>query len=201
MFQYLNKKNISVACTFTLILLFVCGCSGETNVIEEKGVYTETEDENIIAISTVLEKEFTGHDKTYKQLSENIWNKRDKDGYESTVKEVEELELYAEETYKLFFTENGFTNFLNTVPAFFYQSFDGDYSLSMDNLEIKQEKEHPTIYRFTFTVILESSDGSITSYDFKGEAICPEKGKIGKIMFSDGGALSSKLNELVNENK
>lgn len=200
MFSNKFKKNVTGLFVLLLTCFLLIGCSNEKQGSEKKEAVS-TEDKNIIAIRAVTEKEFTGPDKKYIKLSEELLNKQIEESYELARKEREAIQKYAEETYKVYFTENGFTNFLNSSPAFLYHRMDGNYEMNMENLEINQEKDHPTIYRFTFRVNLKEANGDISSYDFKGEAICPEEGNIGKIMFGEVelGALSSKLNEIANE--
>lgn len=202
----LSKKKQRVTPIFISIVMIV-GCFflvfsliNQTLNNNEAGIIGKESNNSVKAIQTVIKKEFTAPDKEYINLYEEVSKKELQDRNELATKEREAVHRYAEEKYKAYFTENGFMNFINSTPAFFYQREGINYKLQVENLKINQEKDHPTIYRFTFKVKLEEENGETSSYDFKGEAICPEDGKIGKIMFSDGtGALSSKLMEIANE--
>lgn len=197
--KYLSKKNLAGL----IILLFTCfcmiGCSEEKKLSDTKESVS-IEDKNITAIRTVVENEFTGPNDEYVRLQKDIDMKMEElmskppgsvigaspDG----TLEWKAYEEFVEKTYKPYFTDNAFEKLLPTNFAFNYQHLlttkddASSYELRVSDIVIKQEKEHPTIYRFTFEVQFVNSAGETSTHQLKGEAICPLEGKIGRIQFS-----------------
>lgn len=93
-------------------------------------------------------------------------------------------------TYKPYFTDNAFGMLIPTNFAFIYQYYltikeDASNELNLSDIVIKQVENHPTIYRFIFEVEFVNSAGEISTHQLKGETICLEDDKIGKIQFGD----------------
>lgn len=200
-----KKKNHTVPIFLTLILvaasIFLIVFLVNPNFNENQaGVIDKEKKDSENSIQKVIEKEFTAPDKEYVNLFKEMANKELINPNEPAIKEREALQAYKEETYQDYFTENGLINFISSTPAFFYHREGKKYELNVKEIEIHQEKDQPTIYKFTFQVILEEGNGETSTYNFKGEAICPEEGKIGKIMYGDDmSVLSTRLLEMENE--
>lgn len=182
------------AMLFLLISAFlIAGCSQEGTAEGNVPI-----DHNEKAIEAVIEQEFNGPDKKFRQLWNAAMetqpadpNQEEYDAYtQSPVYKA--LTHYMEETYASYFTTNGYDNFIRSAPAFAYSFSEGDYQLSVSDIEIIQHAQESTFYTFTFQVNYEN--GETASFNFEGEAIVPKEGKIGKISFQDKDGLLQKLN-------
>lgn len=191
-----NNEQASIKKTFgipSLIFasLLIAGCSADGAPEDTGAEAQETADKSEQAIRAVIEKEFNGPDEKYNEL----WNAMEEaqvsdqyiDDYEAFLEspEYQELMSYMEETYASYFTENGYDNFINAAPAFTYSGFDHDYELSTSDIEIVQSENGPTLYDFTFQVEYTDENGESSQFDFEGDAIAPEEGKIGTIAYLD----------------
>lgn len=188
----LYRKHLSARTLLGVLLLaslVMAGCSGQGTTETD-----EAADKNAEAISAVIEKEFNGPDEIYRELWETAMAKQQADmsqeEYDAITAgpEYQALEDYTEEAYASYFTENGFDDFSRS-GAFYYSLFEGDYQLSMSDIDIAQNEQEPTLYTFTFNVLHEDEP-----FTFEGKAMVPENGKIGKIEFLDKDGLADKLN-------
>ncbi|PSL36216.1 hypothetical protein B0H99_10737 [Planomicrobium soli] len=171
--------------------LLIAGCSANS-AIEENGTEAEeTVDKSEQAIRAVIEKEFNGPDEKYNELwdamEEAQVSDQYNDDYEAFLESPESQNLvnYVKETYAPYFTENGYENFVNT-SAFMYSGFDHDYKLNPSTIEISQNEKETTLYNIAFQVNYTDENGESDQFNFKGKAIAPEEGKIGKIEYLDG---------------
>ncbi|MDN3451537.1 hypothetical protein QMA09_15160 [Planococcus sp. APC 3906] len=183
--EYEATKKISGMLLLIFASAVITGCSA-TGADPE-----ETADKSEQAIQAVIEKEFNGPDEKYEELLDaameaQISEKYSED-YEAYLEspEYEALMGYMEETYAPYFTDNGYDNFINQA-AFMYSTFDGEYQLSTSAIEIAQNEKEPTLYDFTFQVEYTDENGESSQFNFEGDAIAPEEGKIGKIQYLDG---------------
>ncbi|MBT2571454.1 hypothetical protein J7I83_12750 [Planococcus sp. ISL-110] len=192
------KKAIGILFLIFTSLLIV-GCSADSATEDNQAEAEKTADKSEQAIRAVIEKEFNGPDEKYKALwgamAEAQTSDKYIDDYEAFLEspEYQELMSYTEETYASYFTENGYDNFINQAPAFMYSSFDGDYNLNTSTIEIAQSENETTLYDFTFQVEYTDENGDSSQFNFEGNAIAPEKGKIGEIEYSDGDELLQEL--------
>ena len=202
--MYFLKNNEHVSMKKALGILFliftsllIVGCSAN-GTAEDNGA-EETVDKSVQAIRTVIEQEFNGPDEKYKALWEAMAEAQTSvkysDDYEAFLEspEYQELMSYTEETYASYFTDNGYDNFINATPAFLYARADQDYELNTSNIEIAQSKNGTTLYDFTFQVEYTDENGETSQFNFKGNAIAPEEGKIGKIEYLDEDGLIQEL--------
>lgn len=172
--------------------LLIVGCStngtSEGNGAEAEEMIDKSEQ----AIRAVIEKEFNGPDVKYKELWDTAMEAQTSDiyaeDYEAYLEspEYQALISYTEEIYAPYFTENGYDNFINQAPAFMYSIFDGYYKLNTSAIEIAQNENETTLYDFTFEVEYTDENGESSQFNFEGEAMAPEEGKIGKIEYLDG---------------
>lgn len=187
-----------------LFLIFSCfltvGCS-ENEQVNQGDAYVPSEDKNITAIRAVIEQEFTGPNEEYMRLEKNIDKKLTKmlgnlpegeNGVSLPVDSPEWVEYneFLKKTYEPYFMDYAYDSLISINFAFSYQfKFTGEedhhFQMKVSDIEVNQEKEHPTIYRFTFQVDFENSTGKTTQHQLRGEAICPKEGKIGRINFQD----------------
>lgn len=189
----LSFKNTISTLLLVFIFLIVAGCSQSGEAQENSAA-----DENKEAIQTVIEKEFNGPDKKYRELWEAAMafqtDEMDEEEYNAfqETPEYQELLNYMEETYAPYFTANAYETFSKT-GAFAYSFSEKDYTLKTDDLEITQSENEPTLYNFTFDVNYENESGETGVYSFEGNSIVPEKGKIGKIQFDDQDGLNQAI--------
>ena len=189
----LSFKNTMSTLLLVFIFWIVAGCSQSGEAQENSAA-----DENKEAIQTVIEKEFNGPDKKYRELWEAAMafqtDEMDEEEYNAfqETPEYQELLNYMEETYAPYFTANAYETFSKT-GAFAYSFSEKDYTLKTDDLEITQSENEPTLYNFTFDVNYENESGETGVYSFEGNSIVPEKGKIGKIQFDDQDGLNQAI--------
>ncbi|WP_416144105.1 hypothetical protein [Planococcus koreensis] len=184
--EYAAKKKISGMLLLIFASAVITGCSA-TGADPE-----ETADKSEQAIRAVIEKEFNGPDEKYEELWDAAMEAQVSDKYSEDYEaylespEYQALMGYTEETYASYFTENGYDAFINAAPAFMYSIFDHDYQLKTSAIEIAQNEKEPTLYDFTFQVEYTDENGETEQFNFKGDAIAPEDGKIGRIQYIDG---------------
>lgn len=190
-----NNGHVSIQKAFGMLFLIfsglvIAGCSAN-GATEGNGAELEAADKSEQAIQAVIEKEFNGPDKKYKELWDAAMDaqvsEKYSEDYEAYLEspEYQALMDYMEETYAPYFTDNGYDNFINQA-AFMYATFDGDYQLNTSAIEIAQNEKEPTLYDFTFQVEYTDETGEAEPFNFKGDAIAPEDGKIGRIQYMDG---------------
>lgn len=191
----LSFKKSMLILLLACVSLAVAGCSQSGKAQENSAA-----DENKEAIQAVIEKEFNGPDKKYRELWEAAMafqtDDMDEEEYNAfqETPEYKELLNYMEETYAPYFTANAYETFSRT-GAFAYSFSEKDYTLNTDDLEITQSENEPTLYNFTFDVHYENESGETGVYSFEGNSIVPEKGKIGKIQFDDQDGLNQAIQE------
>lgn len=186
---FLKKPLGILFLIFTSLLIMGCSTNGTT---EDEGSEAEgTADQSEQAILAVIEEEFNGPDEKYiakwNAMEEAQVSEQYSEDYEAFLKspEYQELMSYMEETYAPYFTENGYDNFINTTAAFTYSRFENDYELTPSNIEITQSENGETLYDFTFDVEYTDQNGESEQFNFEGNAIVPEEGKIGEIEYLD----------------
>lgn len=193
-----NKRLIGLLLVFVSFLL-IAGCSGNG---EAKKVETEKTIDSVekdkAAIQAVIEKQFNGPDKKYRELWEAAMNTQtvdmNEEQYNAWLNSTEYKALidYMSDTYASYFTENAYETFKNT-DAFMYSFSDRKYKLSTATIEINQNEIEKTLYTFTFQVMYENEIGVIETFDFEGEAIVPTAGKIGKFQVDNQQSLLEKI--------
>ncbi|ANU13828.1 hypothetical protein B481_2403 [Planococcus halocryophilus Or1] len=193
-----NKRIIGLLLVFVSFLL-IAGCSGNG---EAKKVETEktmgSVEKDKATIQAVIEKQFNGPDKKYRELwkaaMETQTGDMDEEQYNAWLSssEYEALIDYMSDTYASYFTENAYDTFKNT-DAFMYSLSDHEYKLSTANIKITQNEIEKTLYTFTFQVLFEPETGELETFNFDGEAIVPTAGKIGKIQFNNQQTLLEKI--------
>lgn len=178
---------------FTLFLLMVAcslvGCSSETE--------DRAEDENITTIKTVLQEQFTGPDQELIDLLEDPQNATIIGEEEtSTPQNPTELDIYLEEKYKSYFTDNMYDEFIRAYAMQFQISaYESNYQISVESIDVKQNESVEGAYDFTVNVLYQKEDNEEKKAVVSGRAHIYEDGKISNIDFVDDGGLSKILNE------
>lgn len=192
---HLSFKRIPGIFLFIGISIFFVGCS-QSDTAEEDDIA----DKNKQAIQAVIETEFNGPDKKYVELwdtaTETQTAEMNQEEYNAWLEtpEYKNYMNYMEEAYLPYFTENGYETFINT-SAFSYSFSDAEYKINTSDIEINQSDNEPTLYNFTFTVNYENEDGDANDYNFEGNTLVPQEGKIGKIHFGDKDGLIQTIRE------
>ncbi|TQR19955.1 hypothetical protein [Psychrobacillus vulpis] len=150
-------------------------------------------------IRAVLEREYNGPDKEHLRLM-NDWmkfqserNAKNQEEYDELLesKEYKDFMNYYQTTFGEYFTENMLTKAISTVMVFKYHYYleDTDIEMHLENVEIKQEKDHPNIYRPIIEVSLTNSQGQKIFHTLREEFIFSksEPGKIGSYNVAKGG--------------
>lgn len=192
-----NPTNKILSILFLIGICFLMvGCS-ENKKTEETEI-NDTDNQNKEAIQAVIEKEFNGPDTKYNELFEEAMatqtDDMNQEEYDATLETpaYKEFTRYMEDTYSSYFTDNAYDTFIRT-GAFYYSFSDEEYEINSSDIQINQSENDETFYNFTFKVIYQNENGETTEYDFDGNAIVPEKGKIGKIQFNDKEGLLEKI--------
>lgn len=179
--------------------LLIAGCSENGKAIEtetEKAVDSVEQDKAVI--QAVVENQFNGPDEKYRELwnaaMDNQTVDMDEEQYNAWLNSPEYKALieYMDDTYAPYFTDNAYETFKNT-DAFMYSLSDHEYQLSTDNIEIIQNETEKTLYTFTFQVLFKNATDEPETFDFKGEAIVPIPGKVGKIQVNNQQRLLEKI--------
>ena len=200
--SYLSLKRIAGTLLLICSCLVIVACSQNEPVEEvETPKATNSSPNNEEAIKAVIEKEFNGPDKKYRELWESAMDAIDTQKDDMTQEEYDasletpkyqEYMNYMKDSYAPYFTENGYDTFSRT-SAFMYSFSDNEYTLNTSDLNIIQSENEETLYNFTFNVNYENKNGETSVYAFDGNAIVPEEGKIGKIQFNDKDGLGQVI--------
>lgn len=185
MMKILFSKSSSLILFFVLCCSVLVGCMNETSG-EDDDISSETNNgnANVSTITAVLEEEFNGPDKKYLQITDEIEKSMledDVQAYERGAPELRAYEDYVKETYKNYFTENGYASF--KPFAFLYHS-KNDYKIGTESIEVVQISSNENNYRFVVQIQYQN-DSETKKYKITGSAIFPEEGKIGKISFDE----------------
>lgn len=174
---------------------------------------TETEQStkpltNEEVIMAVLEREYNGPDRELFRLINNWLDFQSKtvaksqEEYDQLLKSKEYTDMmdYYKTTFGEYFTEDMLTNAIYSVMVFKHNYYleDTDIEMHLENVEIKQEKDHPNIYRPIIEVSLTNSKGQKIYHTLQEEFIfsTSEPGKIGRYNITkdgDGVTLREKI--------
>ncbi|AIY06149.1 hypothetical protein Plano_2184 [Planococcus sp. PAMC 21323] len=179
--------------------LLIAGCSenGEAKEVETEKI-TDSVEKDKSAIQAVIEKQFNGPDEEYRELWNTAMDSQtgdmDEEQYNAWLNSPEYKALmdYMSDTYAPYFTDNAYETFSKT-DAFLYSFSDQEYKLKTANIEINQNEVEKTLYTFTFQVMYENDIDETETFDFKGEAIVPTAGEIGKYQVDDQERLLEKI--------
>ncbi|MCJ1907671.1 hypothetical protein [Planococcus ruber] len=188
------------------VMLLVAACllmlGGLPKGFTENVQAAEVKLDNRTAIQTVIEKEFNGPDKKYREL----WNAAMKElskelteeQYQEYLKSPTNLNLlaYTEKTYAPYFTEKGYDVFTYTGDAFMASMYPGDFNLKVSNIKIKQNMKRTKSYNFTFEVTYTNPHKQSSVFNYRGKASLLQPGKISVIEFTDLNGLEDELNKL-----
>lgn len=146
---------------------------------------------NEAVIRAVLDKEYNGPDMDLLRLTNDWWNlqseteAKTQEEYNQLLesKEYQDLMAYFDTTYGAYFTEDMLTKAINANLVFKYNHLliDHDIEMQIEKVTIKQEKDHPTIYRPVIEVSLMNNQGDKIFHTVREEFIfsTTEPGKIG----------------------
>lgn len=198
-----HKNFFSNKLSSILLLIISCLLIGGCTQKEAGGSSEAVEktDYNKEVIRTIIKKEFNGPDGKYKELRHAVMEAHESDMSQEEYDAFMESPVYRKytgymkKTYAPYFTDNTYDTFINSTPAFLYSVFDNDFKLSTKDIAITQHEKEPTLYTFTFQVVHEGAAGEVANFNFEGEALVPEKGKIGRIQFNDIDGLQDRVRE------
>jgi len=191
-----NKLSVLFApltiMSFILLgIILVAGCSS-SNTLK-----ATSQDKNITNIKTVLEKQFTGpNSKLIEMLtSEENVTVIGKDGEVTQPKSPTELEKYYEKTYKAYFTENMYNNFI-AAYAFHYQflAHKNGYKIKAGDIDIKEAGTTNEAYEFKVKVFYEKDGTKQKNAEVSGRVNFNKDGKITNIRYLDDGGLTKAMN-------
>ncbi|MER2007184.1 MAG: hypothetical protein ABS939_06995 [Psychrobacillus sp.] len=185
-----QKKRRTFPAVLALAAIAIASYFLITNVM----VPSETEQTaqpltNEEVIMAVIEKEYNGPDMEFKRLSEEWESKTVEENPEEydmllVSKEYKDLMNYYYSSFDKYFTENLLETALNInmVFKYNYQLIDSDLDMQLEKVQIKQDKDHPTIYRTEVEVSLTNNKGQKIFHTLKEEYIFSktEPGKIGR---------------------
>ncbi|MEK4521125.1 hypothetical protein MKX96_05720 [Psychrobacillus sp. FSL W7-1493] len=143
-------------------------------------------------IMAVIEKEYNGPDMELERLLRAWFDLQSKTPTKNQeeynkLQESKESTDYINYYYKSFgeyFTKDMMEQAISTVRVFKYNSqlIDSNLDMNLEKVQIKQDKDHPTIYRATVEVSLTNNKGQKIFHTLKEEYIFSktEPGKIGR---------------------
>ncbi|WP_144513035.1 hypothetical protein [Bacillus sp. FJAT-22090] len=149
-------------------------------------------------IMALLEKKYNGPDRKFLRLIrewmdlQSVTETKTQEEYDQLLKSKEYMDLVEyQNTFGVYFTEATVQNLINSNMLFGYDYFleDTDLEIHLENADIKQEKDHPNIYRSTIEVSLTNSEGQKIYQTLQEEYIfsTSELGKIGRYNSAKGG--------------
>lgn len=153
-------------------------------------------------IHTVIEKEFNGPDKKYRELRNAAMKELSKElmeeQYQEYLKSPTNLNLlaYTGKTYAPYFTGKGYEVFTYTGDAFMAGMYPGDFSLKVSNIKINQNRKRTKCYNFTLQVTYTNPNKKFSVFNHRMRASLPQPGKISVIEFTDLNGLENELNKL-----
>jgi len=132
--------------------LWIAGCSP-----------TEPKDKNIDIVKTVLEHEFNVPNEEVTAILDNL-------------DDFDDFNRYAADTFKPYFTDNGYEKFVNTGFALMYHTaaHKSDFQLTTTQIDVKQNEVTPTNYNFTVYMDYVKKDGESRKIEIPGTAIFRE---------------------------
>lgn len=152
------------------------------------------------AIMAVLEKEYNGPDKELIRLKNDWFNlqsntdTKNQEEYDQLLqsKEYKDYIDYYFTTFGEYFTEDELKHVISSVLVFKYNHYleDTDLEIHLENVDIKQEKDYPNIYRPIIEVSLTNRQGQKIHHTIQEEFIfsTSEPGKIGRYnVIKEGG--------------
>ncbi|MDP5277098.1 hypothetical protein [Chengkuizengella axinellae] len=145
------------------------------------GCSSETEDENIKVIKSVLQQQFTSDQELIEIL----------DRFTNTSTELED---YLDEQYKSYFTENYYYGFIGS-HAMTYQltAHYENYIISVKSIDIKQNEATEGAYNFTVNVIYKKEGAGEKQAKVMGRAHIYEQGKISHMYYLNDNGLYKSL--------
>jgi len=151
-------------------------------------------------IRAVLEREYNGPDMELLRLMNNWMNlqsetdAQNQEEYDQLLesKEYTDIKEYYQNTFGAYFSEGVLASSTNANLIFKYDHHleNSGIEMHLENVEIKQEKDHPNIYRPVIEVSLTNSQGQKIYHTLREEFIFSksEPGKIGSYNgVKDGG--------------
>ncbi|WP_038704518.1 hypothetical protein [Planococcus sp. PAMC 21323] len=197
--KFIRSKKLMGIVLMLISFLLIAGCSenGEAKEVETEKI-TDSVEKDKSAIQAVIEKQFNGPDEEYRELWNTAMDSQtgdmDEEQYNAWLNSPEYKALmdYMSDTYAPYFTDNAYETFSKT-DAFLYSFSDQEYKLKTANIEINQNEVEKTLYTFTFQVMYENDIDETETFDFKGEAIVPTAGEIGKYQVDDQERLLEKI--------
>ncbi|WP_342559827.1 hypothetical protein NSQ95_14075 [Psychrobacillus sp. FSL W7-1457] len=188
-----QKKRRTFPAVLALAAIAIASYFLITNVM----VPSETEQTaqpltNEEVIMAVIEKEYNGPDMELERLLRAWFDLQSKTPTKNQeeynkLQESKESTDYINYYYKSFgeyFTKDMMEQAISTVRVFKYNSqlIDSNLDMNLEKVQIKQDKDHPTIYRATVEVSLTNNKGQKIFHTLKEEYIFSktEPGKIGR---------------------
>lgn len=162
-----------------------------------EGQSAEFQDANEHTIQYVLEQEFTGPDEEFILSEKNSANALlDSDGSpELPGTQAIDQDEFLKNTYKTYFTVNGFERFM--PYAFFYHlgGVPSAYEMSLGQVDIVQNEQDPAQYDISFVVHFTNSSGTDLDFLMSAKASFAEAGILEDITFEDDEGLSIAILE------
>lgn len=219
-FKIISIKGFPLFWLLTvLVVLLATGCTTEgvakpapTDQSHSKGQKVTSEEAsnsekiNIKTVEAVLKHEYTGPDKEFIQLNENIrYASANPTEAEVAIEQIdrEKVYSYVRSVYEPYFTESGLDDFMRNMGAYLRHHQNAkEVPMSIEEMDVKQSeiKTASNQYHFTAQVALETPREGKLIYEISGKAIFSEEGKIGKIQYAADSnmLLGEKLNEINN---
>lgn len=192
-----------------MLCLMVSACN-PNNPKEPEPKAASGSDRCEAAVNEVVESELTGPDREVTRMKQEVddmmaefdkenQGRVDHPGYTESGPEVDAFFAYARETYRSYFTEKGYVEFINReIPDVFkFHQHNLDYWMDPVSIYVEKVAVEETDQEFSaveFTAEVEYStrrEGG--SYDFTGWALCTPDGVISHLTMIDLDGLAARI--------
>jgi hypothetical protein len=168
--RVMNIKRLSMSLLLIGMFLFLTGCSSSVN--------SSGEDQNISAIKTVLEHQFTGPDSEFIEGLDN----------------TEKLEQYYEKRFRPYFTEERYTSFIaSQAYDYLLMAYNNGVQIKAEKVTVEGIESTDGVYHFKVVVVYDKEGNNQKSAEVSGKATLNKEGKIASIQYLNDGGLSHEL--------
>ncbi|MGI2326875.1 hypothetical protein [Planococcus sp. YIM B11945] len=146
------------------------------------------------AVITVLTHEFTGPDKEFIQIKEELQNKmieQKTSVLQNDDPKLKEYNAYMNKTYEAYFSEKGYSRF--KPFAFGYHFLGGEYEMEIKTSQLKKQTENPDTYAFVLEVDYQTDKGEEKEFEVIGTATVASEGKIEQLDIDEDEGLKLQI--------
>ncbi|MCP3029477.1 hypothetical protein [Halobacillus sp. A5] len=158
---------------------------------------SDSKDQNINVIESVLKQQFTGPDQELMDLLDDPQNSTIiGNGEPSNSEEPTWLDIYLEEKYQTYFSESMYDEFIGTYAMGYHVvAYNNDYQFEAEKVDIKKNDDAEGAYDFTVNVLFKKEKNGTEEKSSKvtGRININEEGKITNFRLMGDDDLSKTL--------